>query len=122
MRKTRSLPTCAAQQDYYTSNLGVLQPVIEQPVGPADDPYAMQRVSPDSFSGKGYYVDGTAIFGSLVLLIILLALTLERILGLDRFINQAIQKWKESRQYQRRNDVIKARQALEDSWDNEDVK
>jgi len=47
--------------------------------------------APCSFSGKGYYVDGTAIFGSLVLLIILLALTLERILGLDRFINQAIQ-------------------------------
>lgn len=30
-----------------TSNLGVLQPVVEQSVSPAEDPYAMQRVSPD---------------------------------------------------------------------------
>jgi hypothetical protein len=29
------------------SNLGVLQPVVEQSVQPADDPYAQQRVSPD---------------------------------------------------------------------------
>lgn len=43
-----------------------------------------------SFSSRGYYLDGSAIFGSLVLLVILLALTFERILGLDRFINQAI--------------------------------
>jgi hypothetical protein len=44
-----------------------------------------------SFSSRGYYLDGTAIFGSAVLLVVLLALTFERILGLDRFINQAIQ-------------------------------
>lgn len=43
-----------------------------------------------SFSNRGYYLDGAAIFGSLVLLVILLALTFERVLGLDRFINQAI--------------------------------
>jgi hypothetical protein len=29
------------------SNLGVLQPVVEQSVQPADDPYAQHRVSPD---------------------------------------------------------------------------
>lgn len=102
----------------YSSNLGVLQPVVEQSVSPAEDPYAMQRVSVDSFSSRGYYLDGSAIFGSLVLLVILLALTFERILGLDRFVNQAISKWKESRQYERRNEVIKARQALEDTWDS----
>lgn len=31
------------------SNLGVLQPVVEQPISPAEDPYAMQRVSPDRY-------------------------------------------------------------------------
>jgi hypothetical protein len=36
-------------------------------------------------------MDGTAMFGSSVLLVLLLALTFERILGLDRLINQAIQ-------------------------------
>jgi hypothetical protein len=36
-------------------------------------------------------LDGSAIFGSVVLLVLLLAITFERILGLDRLINQAIQ-------------------------------
>lgn len=44
-----------------------------------------------SFSSRGYYLDGSAIFGSLVLLVLLLALTFERILGLDRWVNQALQ-------------------------------
>lgn len=44
-----------------------------------------------SFSNRGYYLDGTSIFASLVLLLVLLALTFERILGLDRFVNQALQ-------------------------------
>ena len=47
--------------------------------------------TPCSFSSRGYYLDGSAIFGSLVLLVLLLALTFERILGLDRFVNQALQ-------------------------------
>jgi hypothetical protein len=44
-----------------------------------------------SFSGRGYYLDGTAIFGSVVLLLVLLAVAFERILGLDRFVNQGLQ-------------------------------
>lgn len=43
-----------------------------------------------SFSSRGYYLDGSAIFSSMVLLVIMLALMFQRILGLDRFINQAV--------------------------------
>jgi hypothetical protein len=36
-------------------------------------------------------MDGPALFGSGLLLLVLLALSLERILGLDRVINKALQ-------------------------------
>lgn len=49
-----------------------------------DDLAMMQRVSADSLSERGLYVDPAAIVGSGLLLIILLALSFERVLGLDR--------------------------------------
>lgn len=46
---------------------------------------------PCSFSSRGFYLEGGSIFSSLLLLVVLLALTFQRILGLDRFINKALQ-------------------------------
>lgn len=46
---------------------------------------------PRSFESRGLYMDGPALFGSGLLLLVLLALSLERILGLDRVINKALQ-------------------------------
>jgi hypothetical protein len=44
-----------------------------------------------SFEAQGLYMNGPALFGSGLLLLLLLALSFERILGLDRVINKALQ-------------------------------
>jgi hypothetical protein len=44
-----------------------------------------------SFRERGFYLDGAAIASSALLLVLLLALTFQRILGLDRLINAAIE-------------------------------
>jgi hypothetical protein len=43
-----------------------------------------------SFSSRGFYMDGPSIFSSAVLLLVLLALTFQRILGLDRLVTKAL--------------------------------
>lgn len=43
-----------------------------------------------SFQNRGLYADPATIFSSAVLLIILLALSFRRILGLDRIMDQAL--------------------------------
>jgi hypothetical protein len=43
-----------------------------------------------SFSSRGFYMDGPSIVSSAVLLLVLLGLTFQRILGLDRFIAKAM--------------------------------
>ncbi|KAF6255376.1 hypothetical protein COO60DRAFT_215681 [Scenedesmus sp. NREL 46B-D3] len=124
-RSCRSAVTCsAAQSDSGSgssssssaaaapSNLGVLQRVVEVNPG-MDDPYGMQRVSVDSFSSRGFYMDGPSIVSSAVLLLVLLGLTFQRILGLDRLVAKAMRDWKEGREYERRNEVLRARQV---SW------
>eukprot|EP00879_Flechtneria_rotunda_P009842 GHRR01010294.1.p1 GENE.GHRR01010294.1~~GHRR01010294.1.p1 ORF type:complete len:166 (+),score=30.90 GHRR01010294.1:181-678(+) len=100
------------------SNLGVLQRLIEQDPVPSDS-YGMQRVSPGSLSSRGFYTDGSSIFGSAVLLIVLLFLTLSQILGLDRFMTKALSAWRKKRSYERRVEIMDARQSLEDLWDKD---
>lgn len=43
-----------------------------------------------SFSSRGFYMDAPSIVSSAVLLLVLLALTFQRILGLDRFITKTM--------------------------------
>ncbi|KAF8067177.1 hypothetical protein HT031_002224 [Scenedesmus sp. PABB004] len=100
-------------------NLGVLRSVIEQDATPPDA-YGMQRVSPASFAERGLYMDGASIGSSALLLVVLLALTFQRILGLDRLINQALADWKERRELARRSEVVRAREGLESSWSRDD--
>lgn len=115
--------TCKAAPKEFSSpaapsNLGVLQRVVEVNPG-MDDPYGMQRVSVESFSSRGFYMDAPSIVSSAVLLLVLLALTFQRILGLDRFITKAMRDWKDARELERRSEVLRVKQSLEDSWDQE---
>lgn len=119
----RSTVTCKAAPKEFSSpaapsNLGVLQRVVEVNPG-MDDPYGMQRVSVESFSSRGFYMDAPSIVSSAVLLLVLLALTFQRILGLDRFITKAMRDWKDARELERRSEVLRVKQSLEDSWDQE---
>eukprot|EP00877_Chromochloris_zofingiensis_P013895 jgi/Chrzof1/875/Cz01g32100.t1 len=117
----RFVHVCANALPEYASssrNLGVLNSVVQQGSS-EEDAYHLQRVSPDSFSNRGLYTDASAIFGSLVLLVVLLGIAFERILGLDRLIANALKAWKERQKYETRNKVINARQQLEQQWSGE---
>lgn len=68
--------------------LGQLSRFLEQ----ADqaDGYNAYRVSASSFENRGLYLDGGPQIASLILMLLLLAIAFERILGLDRLVNNAI--------------------------------
>jgi len=57
---------------------------------------------------------------SVLLFLVLTAIAFDRILGLDRFFNEAVLKWKEKRAYERRNETIEARQRLEAAFSDDD--
>ena len=65
-----------------------------------------------AFSG-GVHYDAGAIVGSLLLLTVLLAITFERILGLDRVVANALREWKAGREAERRKKMLEAREAME---------
>ena len=75
------------------------------------DLQAMQDAAPRPVF-EGLYVDGRAITSSLILLSILLALLLERVLGLDRWLASQIKKRKEAKIDKERRSIMDARQAL----------
>lgn len=62
---------------------------------------------PQSLNGGELYIDGQAIFGSSILLILLLAISFERILGLDKLLNKYIMEWKEKRTNEKRQQLSK---------------
>ena len=74
------------------------------------DLQAMQNAAPSpAFEAL---IDGPAVFGSLILLSILLAILLERLLGLDRWLASQIKKRKEAKIDKERRSIMDARQAL----------
>ena len=75
------------------------------------DLQAMQDAAP-SPALEGLYVNGPAIFSSLILLTVLLALLFERVLGLDRWLASQIKKRKEAKIDEERRSIMDARQAL----------
>ncbi|PRW33334.1 dual specificity phosphatase [Chlorella sorokiniana] len=97
-----------------SSNLGVLAPLA------APEPAEFVPLPPEQlvqFSGGGVInVDGGAIAASLLCLALVLALSLNRILGLERLWGKWLLELREQRQYERRNEVIAARQALEQQF------
>ncbi|KAK9817718.1 hypothetical protein WJX72_001187 [[Myrmecia] bisecta] len=103
------------------NNLGVMSSSLDRDFTSAADAKAMQE-GPSlahHFDGSMYF-DGGAITGSIILLAILLALTFERILGLDRVIAQYLQKRKESLADKERWEIIAARQKLDEQFGRSD--
>lgn len=102
-------------------NLGAIQDsLIGQPWPSDADIKAMQDVPNRGTAFEGIYVDAPAIFGSTVLLSVLLFLSLERVLGLDQWLAKAKQKRKEREADKRKWAVYDARQRLEDVFSSTD--
>ena len=91
-----------------SNNLGVLQRLAS----PERGVDASVAPSAGAFSG-GAQVDLGAAVPSALLLVLLLGLSLQRILGLDRVLLRWAREWRDARQYAQRQDVIAARAALE---------
>lgn len=70
-------------------DLGQLNRIIEMEPAPQDW-YNMQRVSRESFANRPLYADGGTIAVSVSVLVFLLAVTFQRILGLDKIIDNAL--------------------------------
>ncbi|KAI8467895.1 MAG: hypothetical protein J3K34DRAFT_428952 [Monoraphidium minutum] len=101
----------------YSSNLGALARTVAPEAQTYEiDPYQQQRVSVESFANRGYAIDGGTAFVNGALLLLLFALAFERIFGLDKVINDALRRWKESRVEARRYEVLDARERLEQQW------
>ena len=92
-------------------NLGVLDYLMEKDPPLQAELQAMQDAAPSPALQK-LHIDGFAIWASLILLSILLALLLERVLGLDRWLASQIKKQKEAKVDRERRSIMKARQVL----------
>ena len=65
------------------------------------------------------HLDGATSAVSIALLLLLLGITFQRVLGLDKVIDGLIRGWQERRAYRRRNATIEARQRLERSFEDD---
>ena len=101
------------------SNLGAIQDSLQGQPSDADVK-AMQDVPNRGTAFEGVYLDAPAIFGSTVLLSVLLYLSLERVLGLDQWLTKAKQRWKEKEADKEKWAVYDARQRLEDTFSSTD--
>ena len=73
----------------------------------------LQKTLPNDAFVPEVHVDGPAAATSVLLLVLLLAISLDRILGLTDKLNTLALKWKEQRAYRERNEIIDARRELE---------
>uniref|UniRef100_A0A7S0S028 Uncharacterized protein n=1 Tax=Chlamydomonas leiostraca TaxID=1034604 RepID=A0A7S0S028_9CHLO len=112
-RKRHEPPRLVSQPALEPGNLGELSSYASSAV--EDLGWAAQRVSPDSFANRGLYVDPAIVFSSGFLLLLLLALSFQRILGLDRFMAE----WLLKQQDDKRRTVREAKQRLERSWQDQ---
>jgi hypothetical protein len=65
---------------------------------------------------QGLYVNGPAITGSFVLLVVIRATGFGRLFG----INELVERWARARREKKRIDIIETRSKLEDEWDGSD--
>lgn len=84
------------------------------------DVKAMQAVPNRGSVFEGIYVDGPAIFGSSVLLAVLLTLMLNQIFSFDRWIAKAKGRWREKQEDKEKWAVYNARQQFEKSMSSMD--
>jgi hypothetical protein len=105
-----------------TSNLGVLSSVVTERSGaaatpsPADAPYGSYRVTPESLGARGMYMDPAPITVGVLLLLLLVYLSVERITGLDKVVTAALLRWRDARAEARREETYDARESLERLW------
>ena len=71
------------------------------------------------YTPDGLYIDAPAVFGSLTLLALMLALSFGRVLGFDQWWSRAIKRYKERRRDAERWRVIEARQRLEKQYEED---
>lgn len=101
------------------SNLGSMQDSLKGQPSDADIK-AMQEVPNRGSAFEGIYFDGPAVLGSSVLLSVLLFLSLERVLGLDRWLMRVRQNWEERKQDKEKWAVYDARRRLEETFSSTD--
>ena len=102
-----------------SGNLGAIQDSLKGQPSDADIK-AMQDVPNRATGFDGIYLDAPAIFGSTVLLSVLLFLSLERVLGLDQWLAKAKQRWKEQEADKQKWAVYDARRRLEETFSSSD--
>jgi hypothetical protein len=94
------------------TNLGELAK-LAQPLSPTGDFIPPPPSSFDPSQLHDIVIDPTAIFGSSVLLLVLLFFGFDRILGLDRVVANWTKDWRERRALQRRVEILQTREELE---------
>ena len=103
----------------HVSNLGAIQDSLKGEPNEADLK-AMQGVPNRGTVFEGIYIDGPAIFGSSVLLVVLLLLLFNQVFGLDRLLDRAKAKRKEYEADKEKWAIYNARQQLERSMSSID--
>ncbi len=83
---------------------------------PPSEARAMLEVPSKHFTG-GLYFDGFAVFGSLVLFSLMIALSFGRVLGVDQYVTRTLKTWREERRERERWEVIEARKRLEKQYE-----
>ena len=105
---------------YSYPNLGQIAGMLGKDAStPSSEAQAMLEAPSREFAG-GLYFDGPAVFGSLVLLSLMIALAFGRVLGLDQYLTKRLKVWREERRERERWDIIEARKRLERSYDDEE--
>lgn len=106
-----ALPACRLSPPHSGgSNLGALESIVATPPPPGFDAAPPQLADPSQLTP---HFDGAAAVPSILLLLLLLALSGNRILGLERQWSRLAGWWVEQRRYRRRQETIAAREQLE---------
>ena len=101
---------CWSPDLYCSVNLGALSRTLND--GSISTEQLLPPPASHAFVG-GTTIDGPAIFASTLLLMILLGISFERILGLDRLVANALREWKAGRTAEQRRKMIEARDSME---------
>jgi len=102
------------------TNLGELAQLAKPLSHNVDIPPPPPPSSFDPSQLHGIVVDIPAIFGSSVLLLVLLFFGFDRILGLDRIVAKWTKDWQHRRTLKGRTEIVQAREELEKQFDDGD--
>lgn len=104
-----------------SNNLGALESLVGDPAISDNEAQSYwQALSDSSSMDLGPQVDGGAAFASVALLVLLLALSGNRILGLEQRVGEWLRYMAEQKRYRDRNQTIAAREMLERQFGQEE--